>query len=101
MCDAAIIKPPNSCYVPGIGRSTSRIGLAADIGVIILLAEIEAEVVDNVSGVFNNIGTFLEILGSSIAADILKGGEVVGVSGRRETGEDTLLRQEEGAGADG
>lgn len=85
----------------GIRRSSSSVGLATDVGVIILLTKIESEVVDNVSGVFYDVGTFLEVLCSGITAHVLKCSKVVGVGGRRETRENTLLGKEEGTGADG
>lgn len=89
-------------YVPGIHRrSTSSIGLATDVGVLVLVVEVETEVVDNISSVFNDIGTFLEVLGSGITADVLKSGHSVGVGGSGEARQDALLAKEERASADG
>lgn len=89
------------CYVPGCRRATSltSIGLAADVWALVL-AEIESKVVDDVASVLNHVGTFLKVHGSSIAANVLKGGEKVGVGSGREAREDTLLAKEEGTCAD-
>lgn len=82
--------------VPSSGGSASRVGLAADVWVLVLVAEVEAEVVDDVASVLYDVGTLSEVLGGSVAAKVLKLGEVVGVSGRREAREDVLLGEEQG-----
>lgn len=84
------------------GAATSiGIGLAADVGVLILVAKIEAEVVDDVACVLDNVGTLLKVARGSITAQVLEAGHVVGVGGSRKAGEDTLLRKEEGSSANG
>jgi hypothetical protein len=87
--------------IPGVRRATASVRLAADVWVLVLVTEVEAEIVDDVAGVLDDVGTLLEVSGSSVAADILELGDVVGVGGGGEAGEDALLGEEEGSGADG
>lgn len=85
----------------GCRRATSltSIRLAADVWALVF-AEIESKVVDDVASVLNHIGAFLKVHSRSIAADVLKGGEKVGVGSGRQAREDTLLAKEEGTCAD-
>lgn len=87
---------------PSVGGPTASvgIGLAADVGVLVLVTEVESEVVDDVACVLDHVGALLEVARSSITAQILEASQVVGVGSRRETREDALLRQEERTGAD-
>jgi hypothetical protein len=101
MTEWGIEGPLCMCYVPGCRRATSltSIGLAADVWALVF-AEIESKVVDDIASVLDHIGAFLEVHSSSIAADVLKGSEKVGVGSGREARKDTLLTKEEGTCAD-
>jgi hypothetical protein len=90
-----------SVVLPGIGGSSSRVGLATNVGILILVAEVESKVVDDVSSVIDDIGSLLEVSSSSIAAEVLELGKVVGVGSGREAREDALLGEEERSSADG
>jgi hypothetical protein len=89
--------------LPSVRGATTRIGigLATDVGVLILVAKVETEVVDDVACVLDNVGTLLEVARGSIAAHILEAGHVIGVGSSRKAGEDTLLRKEKGSSANG
>lgn len=87
--------------VPGCRGTASGVGLATDVWVLVLVADIKAEVVDNITGVFYDVGTLSEVLGSSITAQVLKLGQIVRVGSGRETREDVLLGEEERTGTDG
>lgn len=87
--------------IPCIGGAASVVGLATDIRVLVFVSEIEAKVVDDISGILNNVGALLKVAGSSLAAENLKLGHVVDVCSGGEAGKDTLAGKEEGAGADG
>ena len=68
--------------VPSIGwASISTIGLATDVWVLVLVSEVEAEVVDDVSSILDHISSFLEVTLSSMAAEVLKLGHVIWVGG--------------------
>lgn len=86
--------------LPG-GRSATSIRLAADVRVLILIAEVEAEVVDDVPSVFDDVGPLVGAARGGLAAEVLEPGEVVGVGGGRQPGEDALMGEEVGPGADG
>ena len=58
--------------IPGVGGASSRIGLAADIGILVLVSEVEAEIIDNVAGVLDDVGTLLEVSSGSLTAQNLK-----------------------------
>ena len=87
--------------IPGIRRAPARIGLAADVGVLVLVTNVEPQVVYDISGVLNHVGALAEVTDSSLAAQVLELDDVVRVGCRRETGEDALVGEHEGAGADG
>lgn len=87
--------------LPCIGRSASIIRLAANVWVLVFVSEVKAEVVDNISGVFHDVGALLEVASSSLAAENLKFSHVVDVGGGRKAGEDALAGKEERAGANG
>ena len=87
-------------HLPSVGGSASSVGLAADIRVLVLVAEVKAKVVDHVSGVLNDVGTLSEVAGGSLAAEDLKLGHVVGVGRGRQAREDILAGKEERACAD-
>ncbi len=78
-----------------LGGSASSIGLATNVWVLVLIAEVEAEVVDNIAGVLENISAFLKVASSGIAALVLKLGHEVGVAGGRKAREDALAGKEE------
>lgn len=95
------IIPRRLQYVPGCRRSASGtgIGLATDVWVLVLIPEVESEVIDNVASIFDDIGTFLEVLGSGITADVFESGQVVGVGSGGKARQDALLGKEERTGA--
>lgn len=66
-----------SGHVPSIRGSATGVGLAADVGVLILISELEAEVVDNVASIVNDISSLSEVAGSGLAAKDLELGNVV------------------------
>lgn len=84
-----------------LGGSASSIGLATNVWVLILIADVEAKVVDDVAGVLKHIGALLEVASSSIAALVLELGHVVGVAGGRKARENAFAGKEEGAPGDG
>lgn len=88
-------------HIPSIRRATSAIRLAANIWVFILFANVEAEVINNVAGVFNDIGTLRQVSRGSVAANIFKLGQVIGMGSGRETRENVLPGEQESTGADG
>lgn len=71
------------------------------VGVLVLVAELEAQVVDNVAYVLLDNGAVAQVALGNLTADVLEADDGVGVRGGRETREDALLGQEQGAGADG
>lgn len=70
--------------VPCSGRTSASVRLATNVGILILVSKFEAEVVHDVSGIFDNVGSLLQITLRSIAADDLKLGHVVWVGGGRQ-----------------
>jgi len=86
-------------HIPGVGRPPG-IRPAADVGVLILIAELESQVVDDVADILHNISALTEITDSCLAAQILELDDVVGVGCGRETGQNALLGQQEGPSAD-
>ena len=74
--------------------------LGQQVGVFVLvLAEVEAQVVDDVAGV-HDVGAVGHVALGSVAADDLELGHEVRVGGGGEAGQDARLAEEERAGAD-
>ena len=88
-------------YVPGVGWASASVRLAADVRVLVLVADIESKVVHNVSGIFDDVGSLLHITDCGVAAEVLEGSHVVGVGGGGQARENSELGEEEGSGADG
>jgi hypothetical protein len=86
--------------VPGIGGTTTSVRLASDVRVLVLVPEVEAEVVDYVSGIFYNVGAFGEVSSSCFAAEVFESCHVIDVRGGREARQDAFLCKEECTGAD-
>lgn len=86
---------------PGVGGAAAIGLLVTDVGVLILVTKLEAQVVDNVAAVLDDISALCQVAGGSLAADVLESDDGVGVRGSREAGQDALLGEEQGAGADG
>jgi len=80
--------------------SSSNICLAADIWVLVEIAQVEPQVIDHVS-LFHEIAAFCQLLLRTGTADILELCVEIGVCGGRQAIEDALLSEEEGAGVDG
>lgn len=87
--------------LPSIRGATTSIRLAANIWVFILFTEIKAEIVDDITSVFNDIGALRHVSGGGVAADILKLGQVVRMGSGGKAGENVLPGKEESSGADG
>lgn len=88
-------------YSPSIGGSSAVWPGASDVGVLVLVTELEAQVVHNVSCVLHNIGALTKISLDGHTANILELDNVIGVGSGREPGEDSLLSEQERSGADG
>jgi hypothetical protein len=88
-------------HIPSVRRTSARVGLTADVRVLVLVAEVEAEVVHDVASVVDDVGALAEGVACNLAAHDLEGGDEIGVGGGREAGEDALLGKEKRAGADG
>ena len=101
VCYALSIGDSDYDNLPSVGGTTSGVGLAADVRVLVLVAEVKAEVVDDEASVFNHIGALLKVKSGSITANILETSHVIGVGRGGKAREDTLLGQEESSGADG
>lgn len=71
-------------YSPSIGGSSAVGPGASDVGVLVLVTELEAQVVDDVSRVLHNIGALTKISLDSNAANVLERDDVIGVGGGRE-----------------
>lgn len=71
-------------YLPSIGGSSAVGPGASDVGVLVLVTELEAQVVDDVSRVLHNIGALTKISLDSNAANVLERDNVIGVGGGRE-----------------
>ncbi len=85
---------------PSVGGAPG-VRLAPDIGVLILVPELEAQVIHHIPGVLDDVGVFAHEPDHGVAAQVLELGNVIGVGGGSEAAQNALLRQEEGAGADG
>lgn len=90
-----------SRYSPGIGRTTASIRLAAHVGILILVANVKAQVVHHVSSIFDDIGALGKVTNCRMAAEVLELGHIVGMGGRRKTRKNTEFGQKDGSGADG
>lgn len=88
-------------HSPSIGGSSAIGPGASDVGVLVLVTELEAQVVDNVSRVLHNIGALTKISLDGQTADVLKCYNVIRVGSGREPGQDSLLSEQERSGADG
>jgi len=86
--------------IPCIGRATAGVGLSADIGVLVFIPDIKAQVVDYISGVFHDIGALAQFTDSRLAAQVLELDDEIGVGCGREASEDTLMSKQEGPRAD-
>jgi hypothetical protein len=86
-------------YLPGVGWAPS-IRLAPDVGVLVLVAELVAEIVHHITGVLYDVGMLAQVADDGVAAHVLELGEKVGVGRGSKAGEDALLGQQHRAGAD-
>lgn len=86
--------------LPSIGRA-APIRLATDVWILVLVSEVEAEVVDHISNILDDVGALVEVASGSTAAQVLKRGQVVMVGGGRKAGEDALVGEEVRASTDG
>ena len=86
-------------HAPSVGRAPV-LGLAADVRVLVLVSELEAQVVHHVADVFHDVSVFTPIPDDRVATEDLEGGDKVGVGGGSEATEDAQLGQEVGPGAD-
>lgn len=88
-------------HSPSIGWSSAVWSGASDVGVLVLVTELEAQVVHNVSCVLDNIGALTKISLDGQTANVLERDNVIGVGSGREPGEDSLLSEHERPSADG
>jgi hypothetical protein len=86
-------------YLPGV-RWAPSIRLAADVGVLVLVAELVAEVVHHIAGVLYDVGMLAQVSDHGVAAQELELGEKVGMGRGSKAGEDALLGQQQRPGAD-
>lgn len=84
----------------GIAVTTARVGTTLDVGVVVLLAQVEAEIVDDVT-LLHDVGAFGQVVLGRRLAHALQSGDVVGMGGGAKAGEDAGFGEEERAGADG
>lgn len=87
-------------YSPSIGGASAIRPRASDVGVLVLVTELEAQVVDDVSGVLYDIGALSKISLDGQTANVLERHDVIGVGSGRETSQDSLLSEQERSGAD-
>lgn len=87
--------------LPGVGGAATVRPLAANIGILILIAKLESQVVDNVADALDDISALGQVALGSLAANVLEADDGIGVGGGGEARQDTLLSQEKGASADG
>lgn len=73
-------------HSPSIGGSSAVGPGASDVGVLVLVTELEAQVVDNVTRVFHNIGALTKISLDGQTANVLERDNVIGVGSGREPG---------------
>ena len=73
-------------YSPSIGGSSAVRPGASDVGILVLVTELEAQVVDDVSGVLYNIGALTKISLDGQTANVLERDNVIGVGSGREPG---------------
>lgn len=73
-------------HLPSIGWSSAVGPGASDVGVLVLVTELEAQVVDNVSRVLHNIGALTKISLDGQTANVLERDNVIGVGSGREPG---------------
>lgn len=88
-------------HSPSIGGSSAVGPGASDVGVLVLVAELETQVVHDVSCVLHNIGALTKVSLDGQTTDVLERYDVIGVGSGREAGEDSLLSEQERSGADG
>lgn len=71
-------------YSPSIGWSSAVWPGASDVGVLVLVTELEAQVVHNISCVLHNIGALTQISLDGQTANVLERDNVIGVGSGRE-----------------
>jgi hypothetical protein len=86
-------------HLPGVGWAPG-IRLAADVGVLVLVAELVAEIVHHIAGVLDDVGMLAQVSDDGVAAQGLELGEEVGMGRGSKAREDALLGQEQRPGAD-
>jgi hypothetical protein len=92
---------PTGDHSPSIGGSPAIGPGASDVGVLVLVTELKAQVVDDVACVLHNIGALTKVSLNSHTANVLELDDVVGVCSGRESSQDSLLSEQEGSSADG
>lgn len=88
-------------YSPSIGWSAAVGSGASDVGVLVLVTELEAQVVDDISCVLHNISTLAQVSLDGLAANVLERDNVIGVGGGGKPGQDSRLSKQERSGANG
>lgn len=87
-------------YIPSVGGPPAVGLLVADVGVLVLVAELEAQVVDHVADAIEDVSALGKVALSSGAADVLEADVGIGVGGGGQARQDALFGQEQGARAD-
>lgn len=72
---------------------------ATDVWVLILVAKIKTQVVDDVSGILDNVGSLIQLFLGSLAAEVLERDDPIGMGGSRQSGQDALLGEEQRSSA--
>lgn len=80
--------------IPGVGGAATVGPLAANIGVLILVAKLESQIVDDVANALDDVGALGQVALGSLAANILEADDGIGMGGGREARQDALLGQQ-------
>lgn len=80
-------------HLPSVGGATTIGLVVADVGIVVLVTELEAQVVDDVADTIEDVGALGQITLSSQAADVLEADVCIGVGGGRQARQDALLGQ--------
>lgn len=90
----------NRKHLPSIGGSSAVGPGAPDVGVLILVTKLKAQVVHDISCVLHNIGALTKVPLDGQTANVLERNDVVGVGSGRESCQDSLLSEQKRSGAD-
>jgi hypothetical protein len=97
----ALVRKKRSLDIPGVGGALPSVRLAANVWILVLIAQVKAEIVNNISSILDDVGPLLQLSLGSVAAQDLKFGHMIRVGCGRQPGENARLGEEEGSGANG